>query len=112
MRDEKVIYLRDNAKAQKKKSRRLKIMNILLVGAIFVFGYAIVRQELKLHRIKDETKGLSSYHAQLQDEQKLLQAKIEDSSSDEAIKAQARDTLGWVQKGDIKLKDKNKQQSQ
>ena len=109
---EKVIYLRDHSKVQKRRSRRFKLLNILLVGAILLFGYTIVQQEIKLHRIKDDTKELSAYHAQLQDEQKLLQAKIDDANSDEAVKAQARDTLGWVQENDVKLVDRNKKQSE
>lgn len=106
MEQEKVVYISNNQTT--KKRRKIKYLNIVLLLVAFYFCFTIVKQEIQLQKINKETKTLSAHHQLLQDEEKLLKAKIEDANSDENTIEQARNTLGWVKPGDVKLVNKSK----
>jgi cell division protein FtsB len=91
----------------KKAKRYLIVLGVLLVLATFV-GYQFLTQWTSLQTLNAEKATLSAQLDTAKDQNDQLQKDIKDSTSDSFIERMAREILGWVKPGEIKIVDKSK----
>lgn len=97
----------------KKKSNRFAllvataILVIAIVAVAFV-GYQFVNQWLTLRELNAEKAALTTQLNSVNGQNDTLKKEIQDSSTDSAIERLARELLGWVKPGEIKIVDKDK----
>lgn len=89
-----------------KKARRfLLILAAMLTLAIFV-GFQILREYQKLQALNEEKAVVSAQLDAKETENEELAQSIEDSKNESFIERMARELLGWVKPGEIKIVDK------
>lgn len=87
-----------------KAKRYLLILAVLLALAAFV-GYQFISQWLVLRDLRAENAALTRELNSLQNNNEHLQQEIDKSSTDSFIERMARQLLGWVKPGEIKIVD-------
>lgn len=113
--EKKVFYIENNMdssdrhqpRKKKRKWKKLKVFNILMLFLAAYFVFTIARQEFKLREIKAETVAAGEQYNQLKQEEGLINKKIADSSSTHMIEKKAKSILGWVNKDETKVIAKN-----
>lgn len=92
--------------AKRRKKRRFKIFNLVLLGLAAYFVFTIVKQEFKLKEIQKETAEANQYYAELKQQEGVLNKKIADASSTHMVENKAKSILGWVNADEIKVIEK------
>jgi cell division protein FtsB len=90
-----------------KAKRYLAILGVLLVLATFV-GYQFVSQWTILQALNAEKATKQQLLDTKTSQNEALQKDLDDSSTDSFVERMAREILGWVKPGEIKIVDKNK----
>lgn len=91
----------------KKAKRYLLILAGIIVFAAFV-GFQFYREWQKLQSLEKEKAAQTVTLDAIKSDNQTKQQELEDSATDAAVERAAREVLGWVKKGDIKIVDKDK----
>ena len=102
-----VLYLEDKKVMPKKKKRkRLKAFNLLMLFMAAYFVFTIAKQEITLRDIKAETIAANNQYAQLKQQEGVISKKIADASSTHMVENKAKSILGWVSEDEFKVIEK------
>lgn len=109
--EEKVLYMEDvnsfgdpeNVPVKKRKWKKLKLLNVVMLFLAAYFVFTIARQEFKLREIKAETISANEQLSQLKQEEGIISKKIADASSTHMVENKAKTILGWVKEGETKV---------
>lgn len=88
---------------RKRKWKKLKFFNILMLFLAVYFVVTIARQEFKLWEIKAETEKANAQVEELKQQEGIVTKKIADASSSHMISNKAKSILGWVKEGETKV---------
>lgn len=97
----------------KKKNNRYAllvaaIVMVAVVGGFAFFGFQIIRDLVTLNELKAEQTALSEQLDSVNDKNAALQKEIDESGTDSFIERLARELLGWVKPGEIKIVEEDK----
>lgn len=97
----------------KKKNNRYAllvaaIVMVAVVGGFAFFGFQIIRDLVTLNELKAEQTALSEQLGSVNDKNAALQKEIDESGTDSFIERLARELLGWVKPGEIKIVEEDK----
>lgn len=84
------------------------VVILAVVGGLAFFGFQIVRDMITLNQLKSEQAELQSELNSITNGNAALQQEIDQSDSDPFIERLARELLGWVKPGEIKIVDEKK----
>lgn len=99
-----VLYIAKSGRDNKKKKRkRLKIFNLLMLFLATYFVFTIARQEIELRNIKAETRAANKEYEELKQQEGIINKKITDASSTHIVENKAKSILGWVSEGEYKV---------
>lgn len=92
----------------KKKNNRYAllvaaIVILAVVGGLAFFGFQIIRDLVTLNELKAEQAVLNGQLGDVNDKNAALQKDIDESGTDSFIERLARELLGWVKPGEIKI---------
>jgi cell division protein FtsB len=101
------VILAKGAPMSKKARRYLLLLAALLALAVFV-GYQFYREYRKLQSLNEEKAQVLIQKDAIDQKNQETQQEIADTQSDSFIERMAREMLGWVKSGEIKIVDKDK----
>lgn len=90
-----------------KKARRYLLFLAALIALTAFVGFQFFREYQKLQSLKAEMAVVTAESDAKDQKTAELQAKIADSGSKSFIERMAREFLGWVKPGEIKIVDKD-----
>ncbi len=103
-----VDYAKNKERTMKKKNNRYAllvaaIVILAVVGGLAFFGFQIIRDLVTLNELKAEQAVLNGQLGDVNDKNAALQKDIDESGTDSFIERLARELLGWVKPGEIKI---------
>lgn len=108
-----VDYAKNKEGTMKKKNNRYAllvaaIVMLAVVGGFAFFGFQIIRDLVTLNELKAEQATLNGQLGDINDKNAALQKEIDESGTDSFIERLARELLGWVKPGEIKIVEEDK----
>lgn len=102
-----ILYTEDKKHGVKrKKKKKLRLFNVLMLFMAAYFVFTIARQELKLRDINAEIQAVNSQYEDLKQQESVINKKIEEASSTHMIENKAKSILGWVSEDEYKVIEK------
>lgn len=90
-----------------KQARRYLLFLAALIAVSAFVGFLFFRDYRNIQALNAEKAAITAeLDAKTQDNEEL-QAKLDDSGSDSFVERMARELLGWVKPGEIKIADKD-----
>ncbi len=90
-----------------KKARRYLLVLAALISVSAFVGFLFFRDYQNLQTLNAEKAAITAELDSKTKDNEELQAKLNDSGSDSFVERMARELLGWVKPGEIKIVDKD-----
>jgi cell division protein FtsB len=84
------------------------VIMLAVVGSLAFFGFQIVRDLMTLNELKAQKAELQGELNSVNNSNAALQQELDQSDTDSFIERLAREILGWVKPGEIKIVDGDK----